>query len=513
MSTQRFYLPNNVPYPQDDDDDESQSFADLISHFQNGGNDLEQILQNERRNLVVDDSIKNDVRLTPSEINLLVNEVAKSKEFLVIAKEINFSNLEDVRRDTDEVEQFLNTLNVTCESCITYEKVTRIRQIKPADHIIFHRELIGINCYNHHAIVTEVNHDISDPKKGNVTLVHYNKNERGVMNVVKETKEFNMAAENIDIIKYKFPSYTAEKIINIANKMADKFENGQQDELYCVFGNNCEHKSNEIATGVKFRQQVSSFAKVAKSTIAWFLKLFLKQAIRFCNENKHFIRRFAHIAVLVTFFSIIDQIASLKSKLINGFLCLKCYKKENAKLMISLVFCLISIGITVLTRTNMTYYAVCTVIAFALPFCSLFLVDTVGTFIQPGYNVSKQVVRRCDMLRKGDVITFPYVGLDHEGVITEMTPLSDNLSEVVKVTVVHFNYVGLFGTRTVVEEDFYFNLAWQSVHVYDFSGENVHTPQEVVARAIKKKGSQNFNAYNNRASHLSRYCKVKLNLI
>jgi hypothetical protein len=59
MSTQRFYLPNNVPYPQDDDDDESQSFADLISHFQNGGNDLEQILQNERRNLVVDDSIKN----------------------------------------------------------------------------------------------------------------------------------------------------------------------------------------------------------------------------------------------------------------------------------------------------------------------------------------------------------------------------------------------------------------------------------------------------------------------
>jgi hypothetical protein len=32
--------------------------------------------------------------------------------------------------------------------------------------------------------------------------------------------------------------------------MADKFENGQQDELYCVFGNNCEHKSNEIATGV-----------------------------------------------------------------------------------------------------------------------------------------------------------------------------------------------------------------------------------------------------------------------
>jgi hypothetical protein len=41
-----------------------------------------------------------------------------------------------------------------------------------------------------------------------------------------------MAAENIDIIKYKSHSYTAEKVINTANKMADKFENGQQAESY-----------------------------------------------------------------------------------------------------------------------------------------------------------------------------------------------------------------------------------------------------------------------------------------
>ena len=510
MSTRQFNLPSNVSYPQGDDDDKNQSFANLMSHFQNGGDDLEQILQNERPNLVVDDSIKNDVRLTPSEINLLANEVANSKEFLVIAEEINISDLEDVRRDTDEVEQFLDTLNVTCESCITYEKVTIIAQIKPGDHIRFHRKLIGINFYNHHAIVTQVYHDISDPKKGQMTLVHFNKNIRGVITVVKETKEFNMAAENIDIVKYKSRSYTAEKIVSAANKMADKFENGQQDESYGPSGNNCEAKSNEIATGSKFSQQVSSIANYVKSTITWLLKYFLRVAIRFCNKMKTCI---AHISVICSLLILIDQIASLKSKLKKGFLCLKCYQKEHTKLMTSLLFCLISVGISVVSHTSGTYIAVCTVIAIALPFASSFLVDTVGTFIQPGYNVSKQVVRRCDMLRKGDVITFPYVGLDHEGVITGMTPFSDNLSEVVKVTVVHFNYAGLFGTRTVVEEDFFFNLACQSVHVYDFSGEKVHTPQEVVARAIEKKGSQNFNAYDNRASHLSRYCKVKLNLI
>jgi hypothetical protein len=40
-----------------------------------------------------------------------------------------------------------------------------------------------------------------------------------------------LADENIDIVKYKSRSYTAEEIINTANKMADKFENGQQAEM------------------------------------------------------------------------------------------------------------------------------------------------------------------------------------------------------------------------------------------------------------------------------------------
>jgi hypothetical protein len=322
-----------------------------------------------------------------------------------------------------------------------------------------------------------------------------------------------MAAENIDIIKYKSHSYTAEEIINTANKMADKFKNGQQAESYSFLGNNCEDKSNEIATGSKFSQQASNFANYVKSTITWLLKFFLKVAIRFLNKVKTYIRGFAHIVVIFSLLTIIDQIASIKSKLKKGFLCLKCYQKEHTKLMISLLFCLISVGISVVCHVGWIYFAISTVIAIALPFVSSLLGDAVMPFIQPAYNVSKHVVRRGDMLRKGDVITFPYIGLGHEGVITGITPLSNNQPEVVKVTAVHFKYAGLFGTRTVVEEDFFFDLARQNVDVYDFSGEDVYPPQEVVDRAREKIGSQNFNTFSNRSSHLSRYCKVKLNLI
>lgn len=506
MSTQRVNLPNNLPFPHDDDN-ENQSFADLMSHFQNGGEDLQHILQSERQNLVVDDSISNDVRLTPSEINVLTHDVINSEEFLDIAEEINTSDLEDVGRGTDEVEQFLNTLDVTCESCITYEKVTRIAQIKPGDHIRFHKTFIGINFYNHHAIVTQVNHDITDPKKGEMTLVHFNKN----LIFVKEPQKFNMATENIDIVRYKTRSYTAEEIVSTANKMADKFKNHQQAESYGVSGNNCEGKSNEIATGSRHSSQVSIVTTYVKSTIAWLLKFFLKAGIRLLNKAKPYIRGFAHITVILSLLTIIDQIASLKSKLKKGFLCLKCYQKEHSKLMISLLFCLISVGISVVCHVGWIYFAISTVIAIALPFVSSLIGDAVMPFIQPAYKVSKQIVRRGNMLRRGDVITFTYFGLGHEGVITEFTPLSDNQSEVVKVTVVHFNFAGLFCTRTVVEEDFFFNLSRQHVYVYDFSGENVYPPQEVVDRARKKIGSQNFNTYSNRSSHLSRYCKVKLN--
>jgi hypothetical protein len=74
------------------------------------------------------------------------------------------------------------------------------------------------------------------------------------------------------LLQYKSHSYTAEEIISTAKKMADKFENGQQDESYGPSGNNCEGKSNEIATGSKFSQQVSSIANYVKSPRMFLLK-------------------------------------------------------------------------------------------------------------------------------------------------------------------------------------------------------------------------------------------------
>ena len=504
---QQCTIPNFFPFPHHDDK-ENMWFGIAMTDFHDGESEINKILKNEKPNLKVNGSIKDYVRLTRSDINTLSHDVCNSAEFLQITKNIYSCDLKSIGSGKYKIEQFLDVLSVTCQGCMEYEKVTEIAEIKPGNHIRFHRMYSGINFYNHHAIVIEVTESETDVTQGEMTLVHFHKNNRGVITVVKETEKFNMKTQHIDIVKYKFDSYTAAEIIERANRMAHKFKKGQQAESYSFLGNNCEDNSHEIATGSKNSQQVTAVTDYVKSTIAWLLKLFLKVAIRFVTRIKQYIRGFVHITVIFSLFTIIDQITGLDSKREKGLLCLDCYNKEYTKLMISLLFCLISVGISVVSHVGLTYFAISTVIATALPVVSSLINDAVMPFIHPAYNVSKQVVGKADLLQMGDVITFPYFGFDHEGVITEITS-SDNQSNVVKVTAVHYNYAGLFGTRTVVEEVFFFDLARENVYVYNFREYHTYPPKKVVERAKEKIGSQHFNMFYNRSSHLSRLCKTE----
>ncbi|VDI04071.1 Hypothetical predicted protein [Mytilus galloprovincialis] len=134
--------------------------------------------------------------------------------------------------------------------------------------------------------------------------------------------------------------------------------------------------------------------------------------------------------------------------------------------------------------------------------------DAIVPLIQPSSKIPKPVVKRFNMIRNGDVITFPYIGLNHEGVVTSVFPYNANDLHEVKLTLVHFNYPGLFGTRTVVIEELFFDLKKENVYVYDFSQENHFHSQEVVKRAIDRVGDQNFSTFSNRSSHMSRHCKT-----
>lgn len=505
MTSLRQILPTGSTFPQDEN--ESSSFTNLLSHFEGRENELHSILQTEQPNLFVDKKIRNGINFSQSELDSLTNEVLDNDEFLQEFEQVDISDITNLGHSKGDVDEFIETLGATCEECMTYEKVHRITQISPGDHIRFHRRIVGLNVYNHHAIVTHVEAE-RNQRVGKMTLIHFQKDIARKFTVVRETKEYNMEVEEIDVVRYQWCPFTPEQIVDRANKMADKFEQDKHAESYNFFGNNCEEKSNEIAIGSKCSNQVSSIANYVKSTISWLLKLLLKGAIKVCQSIKPFIRGFAHISVIASLLSMVDRMAMLKDKLKKGLMCLKCYEKEHRKMTISLIFCLISIGISVMFHVSWFYFAVSSAIAVALPFVSSFVMDTVMPLIQPASKIPKPVVKRCNMIHNGDVITFPYIGLNHEGVATRVSPYNTNDLHEVKLTLVHFNYPGFFGTRTVVKEDFFFDLRKDYVYVYDFSQEKPFRSQEVVKRALDRCGDQNFSTFFYRSSHLSRHCKT-----
>ena len=107
-------------------------------------------------------------------------------------------------------------------------------------------------------------------------------------------------------------------------------------------------------------------------------------------------------------------------------------------------------------------------------------------------------------LSPGDVINFSYYWLPHEAVVMKV-----QYPETIKCEVVHYNYDGVFGTRTIVEESFIFKLSDQNVFVHDYSEKSVYKQDEVVTRARSRIGEQKFNTFTNRSSHLANWCKIK----
>lgn len=104
----------------------------------------------------------------------------------------------------------------------------------------------------------------------------------------------------------------------------------------------------------------------------------------------------------------------------------------------------------------------------------------------------------------GDVIEFKYRGFPHEAVVTKISYVQS-----VKAKVVHFDYNGLLGSRTVVEENIEFSLYKGNNYIHEYKDQETYDAKTVVERARLKVGEKNFNVFTNRSSHVARWCKIK----
>ena len=380
----------------------------------------------------------------------------------------------------------------SCMYCSKHKRVQTYDQLKRGDSIRFSR-MDGL--YYHHAIVKEV-------KKGSnnscctLTLIHLQKTGKSIRTrVIEEQKTYDLREEIVEREINESNPFSPDEIIQRAEKYVAQDETSH---IYDLFRNNCEHTSNEIVQGVKISHQIR--AKV-KSGIHWIWNTLYKIGSRIVR-----IPGTASIASIVLLIEIIRKIIRLKKIFRNKRVCIRCYDTEYKQLKISLVLALISLAVSVISHFNWATLTLSLIISIALPFCVPLVYKHIMPLIQPAFLIPKHPLSIQNMPRTGDIITFDYHNLPHEGVVSTVQGIGSDMQRL-EATIIHFPWPGLFKTYTVTEEKIYFNET-DDVSVLDFEGTHHLPASDVVKKAKEQLGKQNHSHFTYRSSHLSRYCKV-----
>ena len=380
----------------------------------------------------------------------------------------------------------------SCMYCSKHKRVQTYDQLKRGDSIRFAR-IDGV--YYHHAIVKEVIKG-SNNSCCTLTLIHLQKTGIPILTrVLEEQKTYDLREEIVEREIYESNPYSPDEIIQRAEECVAQ---NKTSHIYNLFGNNCEHTSNEIAQGLKISHQVR--AKLI-SGIKWIFNTLFEIGSR--------IMRLPGIASLVSIMSltkIIRKIILLKKFFRDKRVCIHCYDKEYKQQKISLVLALISLAVSVISHFNWATLTLSLIISIALPFCVPLVHKHIMPLIQPAFLIPKQPLSIENMPRTGDVITFDYHNLSHEGVVSTVQGIGSDMKKL-KATIIHFPWPGLFKTYTVTEETIYFNEP-DDVSVLDFEGTHHLPASDVVKKAKEQLGKQNHSHFTYRSSHLSRYCKV-----
>ena len=378
----------------------------------------------------------------------------------------------------------------SCMYCSKHKRVQRYDQLKRGDSIRFSR---ATGLYYHHAIVKEVEKG-SNKSCCILTLIHLQKTGMPLRTrVIKEQKTYDLREEIVEREIYESNPFSPNEIIQRAEEYVVQ---DTTSHIYNLHGKNCEHISNEIAQGVTISHQVRA---KEKSGIDWIVNTLYEIGAK--------ILQLPGIALVTSIWSlteIIQKIKQLEKCFREKRVCIRCYDKEYKQQKISLVLALINFAVSFISHFNWTTLTLNLIINIAFPFCAPLVNNYIMPLIQPAFLILKQPHSMQNIPRTGDIITFYYHNLPHEGVVSNVQ--GSDLKRF-KATIIHFPWPGLLKTYTVTEETIYFNET-DEVSVLKFEGKHYLSDSDVVKKAKNQLGKQNHSHFTYRSSHLSRYCKT-----
>ncbi|CAG2239329.1 unnamed protein product [Mytilus edulis] len=137
---------------------------------------------------------------------------------------------------------------------------------------------------------------------------------------------------------------------------------------------------------------------------------------------------------------------------------------------------------------------------------SMYLAQNAYTWVKSPFSGLEVQIKKLTELKRGDVITFYYWGLKHDGIVSNVEiDTGDNKD---RLTIVHYSWPSLISGRKIVEEEIEINLTKNKVLRHDYSGYTVHHPDEVIRRARMRIGETKFAVFSNRSSHFCFWAKV-----
>ena len=428
----------------------------------------------------------------------------------------------------------------SCNHCAPKKRLMTMRDLRQGQHICFsgqhftahfkpaHKQ---IALYKHHAIVKEVNKTLSD-HEAEITLIEFDK-QNGKINVYETKTIYDLKYREIYVCEYRRPRYSPQKIVQRAESIAKGEGMSNNFTSYKFLFSNCEHFATWCVNGTEESLQAQGLRETLNgalttlfgegSKVANFVLRFFYLAadeIAVATASSAAKNATGHITlgvtggayliycIVMTLYLYCHQYRKRKE------ICRSCLKGKLLDLWLRFG----AFALTSIISYLIVHFALPLINpAIGIPLLILFLVLSAAIcWVVPKIRKSLASPLQCDKkeikliseLKPGDVISFRYYMFDHNLVVTKVFPDPKTPTKGI-IRCIHYNFPGPFSRRMITEEDFEKDLTETTVKVLDFGIQDTYSGDDVVRRAIARKGEKKWDSTTNRSDHLCYWAKVK----
>ena len=417
-----------------------------------------------------------------------------------------------------------------CTQCMSRERLSDFTNLNPGTHIsmaghhlVTHIGDKQVAMYSHHAIVKDVK--VITRATAAVTMIRFYSTPFDLdLKILKTTEVLDLHYHEIYMIQYRHGAFDAQTII----ERAEGFVEEAKDVTYSVFNCNCEHFCNWCCVGNESSFQVKELSAKLNDLLGGVSNIAIKVLKVVCRLISVSMDDWSKVAAgslfyvpwgvlsgitIVFLLYTIYQHIQLSKQVNEGDICSSCCLRMRQDMWCRFaVFCAMQTGGLALLFLVMGMGAST---GFVIGVISLLAVLTLSItcsvrklrhLICSPFGGKRVEIEDLSELSIGDVISFDYWRLQHDGIVSEID--NQSLQNHGTITVIHYSLPKLFGTRQIVEEKITVDIQKDHIVRHDYSGYKTYEPHEVVERARKRLGETKFSILGNRSCHLVFWAKV-----